>query len=116
MMKESTILMLVALTVIFVLIALHIGARYLVKREAQIYIIQLMEARASIKEKKEYERLIYQLGHQIPQSEQIKVIANFYELLNRAAVKYDQDPRAIPNPIQEALLDLTYNYTIIKNE
>tara|TARA_R110000744_G_scaffold121116_2_gene225565 strand:+ start:27941 stop:28300 length:360 start_codon:yes stop_codon:yes gene_type:complete len=118
MKQTETFLILLTCILFTFLIVYSLGVfyRYRLELKSKRYALELLAAKAVIKERKFYEERLKNIGEQIPQRDQIKTLAHFYELLNRAAVKYDQNPKVIPSPIAEALLNISYKYTIIKNQ
>ena len=115
MIDDKTLFITASICFVIIFVSLIISD-YKTKKNITLFRLQVLEAKACLKEKHEYERRLSLLGYEISQSEQVKTIAHFYEVLNRAAVEYDQNPKAVPSPIAAALLDISYNYTILKNE
>lgn len=115
MIDDKTLFITASICFVIIFVSLIISD-YKNKKNITLFRMQLLEAKACLKEKYEYEKRLSLLGVEVLQTEQIKTIANFYEILNMAAVKHDKNPAITPNPIAEALLDITYNYTILKND
>lgn len=110
------------INIIFVSVSLFILAAYTIanyrlKRAKKNFKDEVERAKSLIKERLLYDKKLKALGIvEHDPSLQMKTWSEIFFLLDRAAKKYQENPKQIPSPIDEALVELNYKFTILKNE